>query len=305
LNVFVTGGTGALGRPTIRRLVAAGHRVRGLAHRQDAAVALGRLGAEPVAGDLCEPASLRTALAGSDAVVHLASRIPPFAKLGRLSAWAENDRIRRDGTRNLVEAALDAGVGTLVYESVVLVYADGGERWIDAASGRLEPGPHARSALDGEEAVARFAGAGGRGVSLRLGLLYSPGDEQTRALVGLTRWGISPVIGPAEAYWPALWGDDAARAVVDGTLRAPSGVYDVVDDRPLTRRGLKRAIAEATGRRLWSPPAVVQRLTLGALSETMSRSLRVRNGRFAGATGWRPEVPDAGVGWRLVVAGAR
>jgi nucleoside-diphosphate-sugar epimerase len=298
MDVFVTGGTGVLGRPTIERLLTAGHRVRGLAHSPAAADKLRALGAEPARGDLFDPTGLRDAMAGSGAVLHLATRIPPFARLGRLQAWAENDRIRRDGTRHLVDAALASGVSAFVYESSVLVYADAGARWIDAESGQLEPPPQARSTLDAEREVARFAEVRGRGVSLRLGLLYSPHDEQTRAQLRMARWGIAPVIGPRDAYWPALWVDDAAEACVAATLRAPAGVYDVVDDRPLTRAELQQAIAAAIGRRLWRLPGVLQRLMLGQLGDAMARSQRVSNRRFKQATDWMPRVASAREGWQ-------
>jgi nucleoside-diphosphate-sugar epimerase len=158
-----------------------------------------------------------------------------------------------------------------------------------------------RSTLDAEREVARFAKSGGRGVSVRLGLLYSPHDEQTRAQLRMARWGIAPVIGPRDAYWPALWVEDAEAFVV-ATLRAPAGVYDVVDNRPLTRGELQQGIAAAIGRRLRRPPGVLQRLTLGRLADAMARSLRVTNRRFGEATAWRPTVPDASEGWRRIVA---
>jgi nucleoside-diphosphate-sugar epimerase len=305
MNVLVTGGTGVLGRPTIERLRAAGHQVRGLAHRPAAADQLTKLGAEPARGDLFDPASLQAALARSDAVLHLATRIPSFAKLGRLSAWAENDRIRQAGTRHLIDAALATDVSVVVYPSVVLVYADAGEQWIDLQTGTLAPPPNARSTLDAEREVTRFTESGRRSVSLRLGLLYSPDDEQTRAQAQMARWGISPVIGPDDAYWPALWVDDAASALVAALTEAPPGVYDVVDNHPLTRAELRRAIATALGRPSWRLPEFLQRLTLGALAEPLSRSLRVTNRAFVDATGWQPSVPDAAAGWRLIAAGRK
>jgi nucleoside-diphosphate-sugar epimerase len=122
LTAFVSGPTGALGRPVVRQLIAAGHRVPALAHGDAAIEPIRRLGAEPVSGDPFDPSSLTTAMAGADAVLHLATRIPPATKSGKSEAWLENDRIRRDGTRNVVNAALAAGVGTLVYPSFAFVY---------------------------------------------------------------------------------------------------------------------------------------------------------------------------------------
>jgi nucleoside-diphosphate-sugar epimerase len=118
----------------------------------------------------------------------------------------------------------------------------------------------------------------------------------------MARWGISPVVGPEDAYWPALWVDDAASAFVAALTATPSGVYDVVDNRPLTRAELRRAVATALGRPSWRLPVFLQRLVLGDLAESLSRSVRVTNRGFVEATGWQPAVPDALAGWRLMAA---
>jgi nucleoside-diphosphate-sugar epimerase len=220
--------------------------------------------------------------------------------MGRVNAWTATDRIRRDGTRNLVDACLAAGVTTFVYPSIVLVYADAGDQWIDADCGVLDPPPHARSTLDAETEVHRISAAGGRGLSLRLGLLYSPHDEVTAMQLSMARRGIGSAVGPDEAYWPALWVEDAATAFV-AALDAPAGVYDLVDDRPLTRAELHQAMAAAVGRRLWRLPRPLQPLLTGQLTASLSRSLRVSNRRFREVTGWRPSVPDAAAGWQRIV----
>jgi uncharacterized protein YbjT (DUF2867 family) len=77
MKVFVTGATGVLGRPVVRRLVAAGHTVRGLSRSPENAALLRRLGAEPVDADLFDLVSLQMALRDADAVFHLATKIPP------------------------------------------------------------------------------------------------------------------------------------------------------------------------------------------------------------------------------------
>src|SRR5205807_10536019 len=102
------------------------------------------------------------AVAGAEAVLHLATRLPAFSQASRPGAWAENDRIRSEGTRRLVDAALGAGVSALVYLSVVFVYPDRGDEWIDAAATPPDPSPTSvvRSTLTAEAEVARFTAAG-------------------------------------------------------------------------------------------------------------------------------------------------
>jgi hypothetical protein len=67
-------------------------------------------------------------------VVSLATAIPPLARLAFRRAWTDYDRLRRDASRHLADAALAAGVGRYVQESIAMLYAGGGDRWLDEAA---------------------------------------------------------------------------------------------------------------------------------------------------------------------------
>jgi uncharacterized protein YbjT (DUF2867 family) len=95
MRVFVAGGTGTLGRPTLALLLAAGHEVVALARTPERGAVLQRLGAEPVVGDLFDLRAMTAALEGADAVFHLATRIPPPTQMRKLAAWRDNDRLLR------------------------------------------------------------------------------------------------------------------------------------------------------------------------------------------------------------------
>src|SRR6266567_1022644 len=134
MNIFVTGATRVLGNAVVSILITRGHHVRALSRSQDNMTVLNRLGAEPISADLFNVESLKQALAGCDAILHLATSIPPTMQVGKLASWHENDRIRREGTHNLVEAALaEGGVHVFIYPSFALVYPDSGDKWIDAS----------------------------------------------------------------------------------------------------------------------------------------------------------------------------
>src|SRR6266481_4099097 len=116
MKIFVTGATRVLGNAVIPMLIARGHYVHALSRSQDNVTVLNRLGAEPVSADLFNVESLKQALVGCDAILHLSTRIPPTMQIGKLASWHENDRIRREGTHNLVEAALaEGGVHVFIY----------------------------------------------------------------------------------------------------------------------------------------------------------------------------------------------
>ncbi|MBM4781361.1 MAG: NAD-dependent epimerase/dehydratase family protein [Archangiaceae bacterium] len=120
MNVFVTGGSGYVGRNLIRGLVSRGHQVRALA-RSDASVkTVEALGATAVRGDLLDEKALAAGLAGCQWLVHAA------ADTGQTSGNAAQERINIDGTRLLFRLARDQGVKRGVHVSTEAVLADGG-----------------------------------------------------------------------------------------------------------------------------------------------------------------------------------
>lgn len=301
MEIFVTGATGVLGRPVLRMLRDEGHAVRGLARSPSNVELLRRLGAVPVRADLFSGRGLDEAVEGAGAVLHLATKVPPRSRASRPEAWAENVRIREEGTRALVDAAIAAGVKTFLYPSLAFVYEDGGDGWIDAGSARADPATGVAATLTAEAEVARFTAAGGRGIVLRMGYFYGPEAESTLDTLALARRRAAFLAGSGDAYYPAVWVDDAATAVVAALRSAPAGIYDVVDDEPLTRRELARVIADAAGRPfVLRPPVWLVKLVGGRQADFMVRSHRVSNARFKAATGWQPEVRDAREGWRLI-----
>jgi nucleoside-diphosphate-sugar epimerase len=302
MKIFVTGATGVLGRPTVQRLVAAGRKVHALARSEKNVQLLRRLGAVPVRADLFDRGALERAIAGSEAILHLATKIPPFKDATRYAAWDENDRIRTEGTRMLVDVAIAAGVKSFIYPSVVFLYPNRGESWIDDET-PIDHVPMMQSAVDAEREVARFTQSGGRGVTLRMGAFYGPGAQNVSDTLEAARKGITLLAGPGDAYWSQIWIEDAAEAVVAALSRAPAGVYDVVDDEPLTRDELKQLIARAVGRKwILSPPTPAVRLIAGKDALFAARSQRVLNRKFKAATGWAPTVRSAREGWEQIMA---
>jgi nucleoside-diphosphate-sugar epimerase len=138
-------------------------------------------------------------MAGSDAVAHFATRIPAGFAATRVGAWADNDRLRREATTQLIAAATTASVPRFIFESLALAYPDRGEAWIDESQALDPVSPVMHSALDAEALLGDFAARGGESVALRFGRLYGSGRASA-------------------------------------ALSAPPGVYNVVDDAPLTQR---------------------------------------------------------------------
>lgn len=292
MDVFVTGVTGVLGSAATPRLLNAGHAVRALARDEEAASRLRAAGVEPVVGSLFDPDALQRGMGGVAAVLHLATRIPPSSRMDSRDAWAENDRIRTEGTRLIVAAAASAGVKTIAYPSVTLLYADGGDGWIEAPTAAVSPTWTTASSLEAESMVRAFGDARAGGIVLRLGMLYGPGTPVAATLLEEARRGFSGIVGATDGYQSSLWTEDAGAALV-AALRVPPGIYDVVDDQPMRRREIDEVLARLVGRRsLRRPPPAVESALAGSGASFLLSSHRVSNRRFRDASAWTPQVPS-------------
>jgi nucleoside-diphosphate-sugar epimerase len=216
LRLFVTGGTGVLGRALRPLAEAAGHR-------------LAMPGREEL--DLFDSAAVADAVGDADGVLHLATRIRPFEQISDSDAWRENDLLRTEASRILVDAAIAAGVGVYVQPTVTFVYPSDGPVSEDTPVGDVSPLLH--SALAAEQQTERFARAGGRGVVLRMGLLDGPGTGEYPPLAELGA---------------TLHVSDAGRALL-AALSLPSGIYNVCRHG---ERVSSERFTQATG---WQPAA--------------------------------------------------
>lgn len=304
MRVFVAGGTGTLGRPTLRLLRDAGHEVVGLARTVERGEELRKLGAEPVVGDLFDVRAMTAAVAGCDAIMHLATRIPPLAKMRKLANWRDNDRLRSQGASVLVTAALEAKVKIYVQESITFLYQSLGDTQIFETAPIDAPQPLA-SARDAERETARFTARGGQGVVLRFGSFYSADAPSTQATVALARRRMFPVMGPGDHYMSSIHVDDAAAATV-AALAVPAGIYNVVDDEPLPMLEYVAALTDAFGfKRAFHLPLGIARIVFGPSIEAVTRSQRVNNTMFKAVSAWRPRYPSVRQGWPAVAATMR
>jgi 2-alkyl-3-oxoalkanoate reductase len=214
MRLLVTGGTGVLGRALIPLARAAGHELHAPTRDQL---------------DLFDPAAVAQSTYGIDAVLHLATRIQPLEQLGNPEGWRDNDRLRADASRILVDGALAADVAVYVQPTVTFVYPDEGPVSEDTPISDVPA--ILRSALTAEREAGRFARSGRRGIVLRLGLLDGPGTGHDL---------------PVRSLGATLHIVDAARALLAG-LTLPSGIYNVCRDG---ERVSNRRLASAAG---WHP----------------------------------------------------
>jgi nucleoside-diphosphate-sugar epimerase len=252
--------------------------------------------------DLFDRRSVDDAVRGVDGVLHLATNVPPMSKMAIPAAWRTHNRLRTEATELLLEAARAHDVQTFVKESITFTYPDHGAEWIDESVVPDDSSRMLRPTIEGERLVARFGADGRRAVLLRFGLFYGPDNRAADEFLRMARLRVAPVPGAPDGYVSSIHVDDVATAVV-AALEAPAGVYNVVDDEPLTRREYADAFAAAFDLpHLRIPPGGLVRAVGGSGASALTASQRVSNGRFKQATGWAPAYPSAREGWVAIAA---
>lgn len=210
MRVLVTGGTGFVGSHTVAALVDKGHEVRLLVRSPDRiAPALGPLGVQDVGwstGDVTDPASVRDAMDGCEAVLHAASvySLDPRAA-GRIR------RTNVPGTRIVLATAREMGLDPVVHvSSIVALTPPHGEILSTETSVKSPPGTYFRSKADSERVARRFQAEGAPVVITHPGAVWGPCDPN---------WGDGPQL---------------VRDILKGRLPMISkGGFPIVDVRDL------------------------------------------------------------------------
>ena len=303
MKVFIAGASGVLGRRLVAQLLGRGHAVIGQVRSPKAEAVVRAAGGTPRHADLFDSDSLARAADGCDTVIHAATAIPAKVKLTP-SDWAMNDRIRRQGTRRLTEAAAKIGARAYLQQSVVWAVRPRDDSPFDEDS---PPGsdPVMQSAVDAEQ-IAREAGAeeGFLVAVLRGGAFYDADSAHTRMMAEALRKRSLPVIGSGHAVSAMIHTDDAASAFVTAAEQPRDGVWHVVDDELVAVREYLEAFASRLGAR---PPRKVPAWLAkwfagGQAVAWLTRSTRTTNARLKRDFGWSPRYPTYREGLDQIVA---
>lgn len=245
MRVLVTGASGFLGRATAAAVRDAGHEVRTFQRRPS-----GVSGVSDVLGTMTDGAAVARAVAGTDAVVHLA------AKVSLAGDPADFARVNVDGTRTLVDAARAAEVGRFVFVSSPSV-AHTGSSLVGAGAGPAEPararGDYARTKAAAELVALGADAPGFAVVAVRPHLVWGPGDTQlVGRIVDRARKGRLPLLDSGAALIDTLYVDNAASAMVAALEHATDddvhgNAYVVTNGEPRPVGDLLAGICTASG----------------------------------------------------------
>ncbi|WP_284251155.1 NAD-dependent epimerase/dehydratase family protein [Litorihabitans aurantiacus] len=259
----VTGASGFLGRAVVRELMGRGYRVRTLQRRPS-----GVAGAQDHLGSVTDPGHVAAALAGADAVVHLA------AKVSLAGDPADFERVNVGGTRTVLDAAASAGVRDVVHVSSPSV-AHAGTSIVGDGAAPADPeaarGDYARTKAAAELVALERDGADLRVVAVRPHVVWGPGDPQLVArVVARARAGRLPLLGHGAALIDSTYVDNAASALaaaleVVGEVHGRAYVVTNGEPRPVAELLAGICLAHGVRPPRWRVPAALARGAGGAV----------------------------------------
>jgi nucleoside-diphosphate-sugar epimerase len=223
-TVFLAGAAGAIGRQLAPILVANGWRVAGTTRSADKVPLLRAMGVEPVVVDVFDANTLSAAVSDfrPEIVIHQLTDLPYALEASQMTAaLVRNQRLRDEGTRNLVAAAVHAGAKRMLAQSICFIYADGALPHSEEDPLLPETHPVYGGTVQGVASLERqVLAASLDGIVLRYGLFYGPGT------------GFDMPIAPGSVHVAA-----AAKAAELAITRAVPGIYNVAENDGTVKTG--------------------------------------------------------------------
>lgn len=312
MRVFVAGATGLIGRRVIELLLERGddYVVTGLARHEERARPLEEAGAGIAIADAFDGEMMRGvfATAQPDVIVNQLTELPSRIDPERApEQFADNDRIRIEGTRNLIVASRAYGSRRIIAQSIAFAYKPDGERMKDEDAPLFIDAPppwgaSVSAVADMEQQVMEARGMDG--VVLRYGTLYGPGtwyDPDGGQVAEAVRAGRVPLIGDGRGIGSFIHVDDAAAGAV-AAIDGPPGIYNIVDDDPIEMRDWLPMYARHVGGPEPSRISVEEGLEQSGFTEVhrMTQQRGALNARARERLGWEPRHPS----WRAQLEGS-
>jgi nucleoside-diphosphate-sugar epimerase len=281
----------------VPQLIERGHEVTGTFRSPGNDARLRTLGAEPVALDLLDANAVRMAVlvAEPDAIVHQATALANARFTRNLDrTFAETNRLRTEGTDNLLAVARDAGISRFVAQSFASMRnaREGGP--VKTEEDPLDPTP-VKGTRETNAAMRHLEEAvtGAGGIALRYGGFYGADND---GLVEPVRKRQFPIVGDGGGYFSFVHLDDAAAATVLALEHEGAAIYNIVDDEPAPVREWLPVLARTLGAK--PPrhfPVWLARLFAGEGAVMMGTSGRgASNAKAKCELGWTPRYPS----WR-------
>ena len=307
MNIFIAGGSGAIGRQLVPMLVRSGHRVVAMTRTPHGAAALQAMGAKPVIADVFDAARLGD----------LVQRAQPEIVIHQLTAFGstvgdplqETLRIRTEGTRNLVAAARRSGARRFIAQSISFICTPLESGLTDEETPLYLNAPPAIRPLS--QAVAQLEdqalrAQGMQGVVLRYGWFYGPGTnyDPEGVIPRAIQRGRMAIVGAGNGTYSFVHVHDAAAATLKALLGAEPGIYNIVDDAPVPLRQWLPVAAKLLGGP--APAHMDEALARHKLGDMMVYIFNEQSGasnlKAKRALAWEPSIPSWEDGFKRLYA---
>jgi nucleoside-diphosphate-sugar epimerase len=288
MKVFVAGASGTIGIPLVRALVAAGHQVTALTRSPQKQDELRRLGATPTLADALDANALASVVMAAKPthVIHQLTALPKEGP-SRASDLLATNRLRIDGTRHLLDAAIRAGARRFIGGSFALL-----------PGAESAPSAVVNEAVDATRSMETQILNASRshqieGIVLRYGLFYGPTNPSTVKMIEMVQKRRFPAIRGDLGQLPFIHLDDAVSATLASLDQGSAGsVYDIVDDRAISISEAVRLMADYTGAPApRAVPAWLIKLMMPYRARMLSMRLPLSNAKARAELGWRPKFP--------------
>ncbi|MFI7546108.1 NAD-dependent epimerase/dehydratase family protein [Actinoplanes sp. NPDC049599] len=303
MRVFVAGGSGVIGRRLVPQLVARGHEVTTTTTKAAKLDMLARLGADAIVLDGLDAEAVQEAVAKArpDVIVQQMTAIDNSQPVTKDPDryFATTNRLRTEGTDNLLAAARATGVSHVVAQGHASWNGDRTGGWVKTEEDPLttQAGPKFRKAAEAllhlEDVVVKAGGT-----VLRYGGFYGPGATDDQVM--MVRERKYPLVGKGSGYMSWVHVDDAASATVLAVEQQPKGVFNIVDDEPAPASEWLPYLAECAGAE--PPPAMPEsqaRLLAGDFAVIlMTEGRGFSNAKAKRELGWQPHYPSWRQGFR-------
>ncbi|MEV5962636.1 NAD(P)-dependent oxidoreductase [Kribbella sp. NPDC051952] len=309
MKVLVAGATGGLGRSLVPQLVAAGHEVTGMIRSERGAAGVRAFGADVVLADGLDADAVMAAVdsARPEVVVHQMSALKGGIDFKHFDdSFALTNRLRTEGTDNLLAASQAAGVRRFVVQSYAgwNLQHGGSTTKTEADPMDPDPVPAQRKTMAGikhlESVVTNASGI--EGVALRYGSFYGPTGDIGKggSMVEMIQKRKLPLIGDGTGVWSFIHYDDAADATVKAIESDATGIFQIADDDPAQAAVWLPEFARILGAK--APrhlPAWIARLAVGDVGVAAFTEIRGADNTLAKATfNWQPAYASWREGFR-------
>jgi nucleoside-diphosphate-sugar epimerase len=285
MHLFMTGATGYIGGSVAAKLIASGHRVRGLTRTADGAAKLEAAGIEPVIGSLVDGGVLAQAARAADAVIHTANSDDASSVEALLPALAGSGKrlIQTSGSSIIGDRAAGEPSDRVFHEDSV-----------------YEPLPERAGRLAIDRKVLAAAHDGVHSIVIRPTLIYGRGHgahkdsvQVPKMIAVAKKHGVPRHVGRGLNIWSHVHIDDVVDLYLLALERAPAGSLFYVENGECAMRTITEAIGRVQGNRPpedWPVNEAFAELGAAAYTSYGSNS-RVRAAKARAMLGWQPKGP--------------